>query len=189
MRGCACAWLRMRIYRISSGGSVSRNLTSLTTVISYWNRYIWLAESRFITESHWQNTWWNTPRSRVSLRRLRCLRESNAWPWEDRLGRSVDGTLAWPLRERRRGRGNPSAGSGSAWLIDQLLPERSNAVSISITLSNLQCAVRAKIPVNDYQHTPVLLGLSNENGQMFAWPGINCHCIGNCSQMCASPNV
>ena len=34
---------------------------SLTTVISYWNPYIWLAESKFVSEKHWQNAWWNAP--------------------------------------------------------------------------------------------------------------------------------
>ena len=34
---------------------------SLTTVISYWNPCIWLAESKFVSEKHWQNTWWNAP--------------------------------------------------------------------------------------------------------------------------------
>ena len=34
---------------------------SLTTVISYWNPCIWLAESKFVSETHWQNAWWNAP--------------------------------------------------------------------------------------------------------------------------------
>ena len=34
---------------------------SLTTVISYWNPCIWLAESKFVSEKHWQNAWWNAP--------------------------------------------------------------------------------------------------------------------------------
>ena len=33
----------------------------LTTVISYWNPCIWLAESKFVSEKHWQNAWWNAP--------------------------------------------------------------------------------------------------------------------------------
>ena len=32
---------------------------SLTTVISYWNPCIWLAETKFVSEKHSQNTWWN----------------------------------------------------------------------------------------------------------------------------------
>ena len=36
---------------------------SLTTVISYWNPCIWLAESKFVSEKHWQNAWWNAPQS------------------------------------------------------------------------------------------------------------------------------
>ena len=36
---------------------------SLTTVISYWNPCIWLAESKFVSEKHWQNAWWNAPLS------------------------------------------------------------------------------------------------------------------------------
>ena len=42
-------------------GGISWNLSSLTTVISYWNPCIWLAESKFVSEKHWQNTWWNAP--------------------------------------------------------------------------------------------------------------------------------
>ena len=34
---------------------------SLTTVISYWNPCIWLAESKFVSETRWQNAWWNAP--------------------------------------------------------------------------------------------------------------------------------
>ena len=34
---------------------------SLTTVISYWNPCIWLAESKLVSEKHWQNAWWNAP--------------------------------------------------------------------------------------------------------------------------------
>ena len=34
---------------------------SLTTVISYWNPCIWLAESKFFSEKYWQNAWWNAP--------------------------------------------------------------------------------------------------------------------------------
>ena len=34
---------------------------SLTNFISYWNPCIWLAESKFVSEKHWQNTWWNAP--------------------------------------------------------------------------------------------------------------------------------
>ena len=36
---------------------------SLTTVISYWNPCIWLAESKFVSEKLWQNTKWNAPRT------------------------------------------------------------------------------------------------------------------------------
>ena len=35
----------------------------LTTVISYWNPCIWLAESKFVSEKHWQNAWWNAPQA------------------------------------------------------------------------------------------------------------------------------
>ena len=34
---------------------------SLTNFISYWNPCIWLAESKFVSEKHWQNAWWNAP--------------------------------------------------------------------------------------------------------------------------------
>ena len=34
---------------------------SLTNFISYWNPCIWLAESKFVSENHWQNAWWNAP--------------------------------------------------------------------------------------------------------------------------------
>ena len=34
---------------------------SLTNFISYWNPSIWLAESKFVSENHWQNAWWNAP--------------------------------------------------------------------------------------------------------------------------------
>ena len=43
---------------------------SLTTVISYWNPCIWLAESKFVSEKHWQNAWWNAP--------LRCRDQDQA---------------------------------------------------------------------------------------------------------------
>ena len=39
---------------------------SLTTVISYWNPCIWLAESKFVSEKHWQNAWWNAPQGSIS---------------------------------------------------------------------------------------------------------------------------
>ena len=41
---------------------------SLTTVISYWNPCIWLAESKFVSKKHWQNAWWNAPLDPVSQR-------------------------------------------------------------------------------------------------------------------------
>ena len=28
---------------------------------SYWNPWIWLAESELVSENHWQNAWWNAP--------------------------------------------------------------------------------------------------------------------------------
>ena len=34
---------------------------SLTNFISYWNPCIWLAESKLVSENHWQNAWWNAP--------------------------------------------------------------------------------------------------------------------------------
>ena len=34
---------------------------SLTNFISYWNPCIWLAESKFVSEKHWPNAWWNAP--------------------------------------------------------------------------------------------------------------------------------
>ena len=34
---------------------------SLTTVISYWNPCIWLAESKFVSEKHWQNALMKCP--------------------------------------------------------------------------------------------------------------------------------
>ena len=34
---------------------------SLTKFISYWNPCIWLAESKLVSENHWQNAWWNAP--------------------------------------------------------------------------------------------------------------------------------
>ena len=37
---------------------------SLTNFISYWNPCIWLAESKFVSEKHWQNAWWNAPQRR-----------------------------------------------------------------------------------------------------------------------------
>ena len=42
-------------------GGISWNLSSLTTVISYWNSCIWLAGAKLISEKRWQNTWWNAP--------------------------------------------------------------------------------------------------------------------------------
>ena len=34
---------------------------SLTNFKSYWNPCVWLAESKFVSEKHWQNVWWNAP--------------------------------------------------------------------------------------------------------------------------------
>ena len=34
---------------------------SLTNFISYWNPCIWLAESKLVSENHWQKAWWNAP--------------------------------------------------------------------------------------------------------------------------------
>ena len=34
---------------------------SLTKFISYWNPCIWLAESKLVSEKHWQKAWWNAP--------------------------------------------------------------------------------------------------------------------------------
>ena len=48
---------------------------SLTTIISYWNPCIWLAESKFVSEKHWQNAWWNAP---LKSRHAKCVR--SAWP-------------------------------------------------------------------------------------------------------------
>ena len=52
---------------------------SLTNFISYWNPCIWLAESKFVSEKHWQNIWWNAPlvfqclMSCVAVRCCSCL--------------------------------------------------------------------------------------------------------------------
>ena len=40
--------------------------------ISYWNPCIWLAESKFVSEKHWQNAWWNTPQ--IQIRPHTCQR-------------------------------------------------------------------------------------------------------------------
>ena len=48
-------------YSTESWALFHETCQSLTTVISYWNPCIWLAESEFVSEKHWQNTWWNAP--------------------------------------------------------------------------------------------------------------------------------
>ena len=51
---------------------------SLTTVISYWNPCIWLAESKFVSEKHWQNAWWNAPQ--ICCKTLFCFVHP-LWTW------------------------------------------------------------------------------------------------------------
>ena len=46
---------------------------SLTNFISYWNPCIWLAESKFVSEKHWQNTWWNTPQEIAKSLRIMII--------------------------------------------------------------------------------------------------------------------
>ena len=50
---------------------------SLTNFISYWNPCIWLAESKFVSEKHWQNAWWNAPQ--------RCRDQDQAQQWKSHL--------------------------------------------------------------------------------------------------------
>ena len=52
-----CFWLK----RVSGGHFIKRFVSALTNFISYWNPCIWLAESKFVSEKHWQNAWWNAP--------------------------------------------------------------------------------------------------------------------------------
>ena len=46
-------------------GGISSSVLSVfftdNCYISYWNPCIWLAESKFVSEKHWQNAWWNAP--------------------------------------------------------------------------------------------------------------------------------
>ena len=44
-----------------SSSVLSVFFTDNCPVISYWNPCIWLAESKFVSEKHWQNAWWNAP--------------------------------------------------------------------------------------------------------------------------------
>ena len=53
-----------RVFRGTSRGAFHQAFCqwfSLTNFISYWNPCIWLAESKFVSEKHWQNAWWNAP--------------------------------------------------------------------------------------------------------------------------------
>ena len=46
---------------------------SLTNFISYWNPCIWLAESEFVSEKHWQNAWWIAPLASTRARTRRGI--------------------------------------------------------------------------------------------------------------------
>ena len=54
---------------LTSRAAFHETCQSLTTVISYWNPCIWLAESKFVSEKHWQNTWWNAPQMKHFLQK------------------------------------------------------------------------------------------------------------------------
>ena len=64
------SWVKEKILKVIRGAfhQVSCQWFLLTTVISYWNPCIWLAESKFVSKNHWQDTWWNAPLEY----RLRC---------------------------------------------------------------------------------------------------------------------
>ena len=48
---------------------------SLTKFISYWNPCIWLAESKLVSENHWQNAWWNAPQVNFTKISINILSE------------------------------------------------------------------------------------------------------------------
>ena len=53
--------------------------------ISYWNPCIWLAESKFVSEKHWQNTWWNAPLISQKYHLFCCHSiEQSDWPNDSR---------------------------------------------------------------------------------------------------------
>ena len=61
---CEYSVLKVLCNLLKTGGHFIKRFVSvfsLTTVISYWNPCIWLAESKFVSEKHWQNAWWNAP--------------------------------------------------------------------------------------------------------------------------------
>ena len=48
---------------------------SLTNFISYWNPCIWLAESKFVSENHWRNAWWNAPQLVTAITLQLCTQK------------------------------------------------------------------------------------------------------------------
>ena len=62
---CACFECANAVwYAVISRGAFHQAFCqwfSLTNFISYWNPCIWLAESKLVSENHWQKAWWNAP--------------------------------------------------------------------------------------------------------------------------------
>ena len=62
---------------------------SLTNIISYWNPCYWFAESKVVSEKHWQNAWWNAPLADTTsahargawFRTLRCVSKGDRTVW------------------------------------------------------------------------------------------------------------